>query len=347
MNLILGRNGQGKTNLLEAIGYLATLKSFRNAHGEDLLQEGEPTGQISGGLEGPNGTFDLKVTLERSRRWLIREGKRARSAESFLRGLHTVWFIPDDMNMLKGKADARRRLMDRAIYNLWNPYLKLLKDYQTALRCRNIELAQYSKRKHEVIAVFGEQLADFGSRIIMTRDRYIEQFSQHVKRIHRELDPGDLDLDLRYLPSVKDALRIRDRQEVHRVLRKQYEEALPLDIQRGYTTKGPHHDDFTVFLNGRPCGRYASQGQLRLIMLSLKMAQVGHVKAMIGEPSLVLLDDICSELDRQHLELLFGYLNRMGAQCFMTATDAVPIPDGMHGSAITIAAGAWTCDASA
>jgi len=320
--VLLGENGQGKTNLLEAVYFLTTLKPLRAARLAELVRFGAETGGVSGEFEGPGGLRRVAVQVAAGGRVASLDGKPLGSGDrldAYFEGLAAVCFSPDDLLLVKGGPEGRRRFLDRAAFNRWPAVLAEARDYLRALRSRNAALRASSP---EVEASFRGPLVRAGARILRRRRDLVGEIAPRFENAFREISGlGAPAAALGYRAAggmrwdgTEDELAARlDAALAARASR---------DADKGYTSVGPHMDDVTLALDSRDARHFASQGQQRAIVLALKVAEIENLRALLGRPPLLLLDDVSSELDPQKNGYLLEYLGRLPGQAFLTTTDA-------------------------
>lgn len=310
-NVIWGDNGAGKSNLLEAIDYLATLRSFRHAATDDLIQQGQQTADITARVDGEvtSRTHRVQLSREAPRRVQL-DGKRPRSRSEYVCSMHTVLFCSGDLALVTGAPEARRHYLDRILEQFDPVYASTLGTYVEALRSRNRLLKQDSPNVNAVRA-YDELLAAAGSVIGQTRMALMTQMTPRIEAAFRDIGGEQLPLTVSY--------RHRVEPDVN-ALRKALDEALQKDLARGFTADGPHADDLVLTLRDGAAKHYGSQGQQRALVLALKVAELHELTQRVGRVPILLLDDVSSELDRTRNERLFDLLGRLGGQVFLTTT---------------------------
>ncbi len=321
LNVLYGDNAQGKTNFLEAVFLVAGLGTFRRAKNEDLVRFGDDAAVVRAEVEGGELTRKMEVRLAARSRRLKIDGKAVRSAADFLGGLSVTTFSPEDLQVPRGGPAPRRRLLDQAVASVWPTYHNLLRDYQKVLRSRNHLLSgQGPGKTEELLEVYDQQLAQLGAPIVAARARYISRLAPRVTLAYKEITRGDVEACISYGTSseLREAgLGVADLTEAlsERLCRSRTE-----DMARKRTCVGPHTDDLELLLNGRSTRTFGSQGQLRALVLSLRMAQIKDTFDMLGYYPLLLLDDVSSELDRQRSKYLFDFIAEVDCQTWITTT---------------------------
>jgi DNA replication and repair protein RecF len=312
-NVLSGENGHGKTNLLEAIYLIGTLRSFRASRTEELVRFGGRTGRVRARVRRLGVERLLEVAVSPGHKSARLDGKVARASDYF-GGFNVVLFAPEDLRLPKGPPAGRRHLLDRAIFNAYPAYLAEAQTYDRVLRSRNALLREGHARA-ELLNVYDQQLCSAAVPLVTRRRQLIAELSPLVERSFSDLTRTGVRLELRYrggldVPSAEIASRLGELLTAGR----------GRDLARGATSSGPHTDDLELFLDGRPARLYASQGQLRVLILALKIAEIQLLAAKLGEPPVLLLDDVSSELDAQRNAQLFQFLVGVDCQAFITTT---------------------------
>jgi DNA replication and repair protein RecF len=310
-NVLSGDNGQGKSNLLEAVEYLGSLGSFRGGKAEDLIHESAQQSELWALSGGDGPAHELRVSLSRAGRRDVRlDGKRPRSKVSYSRALPTVLFHPGELNLSAGGADGRRAFLDHLLARLDDTYGASLAAYTRALASRNRLLKADSPNRRGITS-YDELLAASGAVIGQSRDALVSALAPRAANLFQEISGAGPELTIRYEPRVTP-----DVESLRAALRG----ALEKDLLRGFTADGPHADDLGFRLSENKARRYASQGQHRAIVLALKLAERQELEARTGQTPLLLLDDVSSELDSTKSRRFFALLSRLGGQVFLTTT---------------------------
>lgn len=313
-NVVHGDNGHGKSNVLEALHYLATLRSFRGASAAEMIRRGADEAQLGASVEqGPIGhEFSLRLHT-RSAREVRLDGRRPRSHASYRNALPAVLFHPVDVQLVGGSPERRRALLDEMLEQLDVTFATTAAAYERALRSRN-RLLRSGAGDRRAITAYDEILAAAGALIGQARERLVVDLAPRVSSLFGEIggdDGDDGELALRYAPKVEPRVAS---------LTRALAEELERDCARGYTGVGPHADDLAISLAGAGARRFASQGQQRAVALALKVAELEALERRSGKVPMLLLDDVSSELDRARNRRLFACLSRLGGQVFLTTT---------------------------
>jgi DNA replication and repair protein RecF len=317
-NVFSGDNGQGKTNLLEAIFVVAALRSFRTAKLSDLVAFGEDRARLGARVWKDDLVRLYEVELAHGTRKVTLDGKTARPLARYFGGFNVVVFTPEDLALPRASPGDRRRFLDRGVFNLRPDYLATAQDYERVLRTRNTVLRQVSEgaldrvRAEDLLAVYDQQVAEIGARVTSARLAFLERVSAELTAAFSEITRTGLVASARYV--VRSGAQSADE------IRAKLLAARHKDFATGATQVGPHRDDVVFELEGREAGSFASQGQLRATMLAWKTAELSVLGRAHGDLPILLLDDVSSELDPQRNEFLFEHLANLAGQCFITTT---------------------------
>ena len=308
--LLLGDNAQGKTNVLEAIYLLATLRSFRGVGGGQMIRHGQK-GYFVGANVVAQGVHDIKMYWSAAERKLSLDSQPVRKLTDYLGALRVVVFCTEDLQLVKGTARMRRRFMDLLLSQTHPAYLPLLQRYTRALRSRNALLKQRAPDE-AALESFTRELVALGNPITQRRRELAPRLSPLVRLAYRRIAHDAEELRLEYQSSVKKDFTVelaqsRAREQTHRT-----------------TLIGPHRDDVQLLLNDRSAAQFGSEGQKRSLAIALKMAQAEYVTGIHGSPPILLIDDVMGELDarrRAGLVPLLESAHKNRGQVFMTCTE--------------------------
>jgi DNA replication and repair protein RecF len=353
--LLYGANAQGKTNLLEAIYYLATTRSHHADQDNQLLaweaEQGEEpivVGRLVAQVSRQDGDrlLEMRLIKERQngnisfRREALVNRRKVRLMD-LLGNLRVVLFLPQDVQMVTGSPSDRRRYLDITLCQTDPVYCRTLSRYNKVLEQRNAVLRRIAEegRGRDVLPVFTEKLVKLGGYIFSRRATFLAALAREAQRIHyEELTEGRETLRLHYLPRLHrpdynngsdgitgqvawaEWLEQATADEASERFGQALQEALPKDMARARTTIGPQRDDWTFVVNGRDLSSFGSRGQQRTAVLALKMAEINWMAGETGETPVLLLDEVVAELDEQRRALLLGYIQD-GTQAILTATD--------------------------
>jgi DNA replication and repair protein RecF len=316
--LFVGPNAQGKTNLLEAIYVLTLTKSHRTSKDKELIGWGVDSAYLSASMERRQGNCKLDLAITQSGKKAKLNGLEQRKLSGYVGTLNAVLFAPEDLEIVKGAPGIRRRFLDMEIGQVEPTYLYDLQQYQKALQHRNHLLREGGNKNLTLLEVWDQQLADFGSKIIVKRQQFIKKLQKWAEQIHHGITNGKEQLEISYMPS----LEINENEEVSILFERfmvKLKDMKEQEIRRGVTLVGPHRDDLQFNINGRDAQSFGSQGQQRTTALSLKLAEIELIREEVGEYPLLLLDDVLSELDQERqTQLIETFQDKV--QTFITTT---------------------------
>jgi DNA replication and repair protein RecF len=304
VNLLVGPNGAGKTNLLEAIAYLATLKSFRSAPDSALIADGEDAAVIRSGLLGGERQRLIEVEIPRrgARRTQVDKSRLRRTAD-LLGVLRVVAFLPEDLDLIKRGPAYRRDLIDDVAVQLWPTAHLDQTEYERALRQRNAFLRQ-GFRDDATLAVWDSRLAQAGGRVLTRRSRVMETLQPLLGEAYEEVAGEVTTASFTYASSWNGELDRSSAGELGARLATALELSHGIDYERRMTTVGPHRDEPGFSIDGHDARIHGSQGEQRTMALAAKLAAHRAVAGAVGEPPVLVLDDVFSELDPQRADAL-------------------------------------------
>ena len=342
--ILVGNNAQGKSNLLEAVELLSTLKTHRANRDRDLVREGATTAQIEATIERAYGAAELALTLRRQGRRTVTLNKESlRRHLDFLGVLNSVQFSSLDLELVRGAPECRRSWVDALLVQLEPIYAYILHQYHHILKQRNALLKKIRARSSELytkrdrnsslqlnesvtqtitpdlcqLKLWDEQLAETGSRVTRRRARVLARLAPLAQAWHASISGKTEVLAIKYAPNVSWSEDHPDK--VKQAFLEKIEQRRIAEQQLGTTVVGPHRDEVELTINDTPAKSYGSQGQQRTLVLALKLAELKLIEEVIGEPPLLLLDDVLAELDpnRQN-QLLHAIQDRF--QTLITTT---------------------------
>lgn len=306
VNLLLGNNAQGKTNLLEALYITSLGKSFRTGRDGEMIRFGAPFFRVEVEALRDGEPLSVELAVSEDQKAIKIDGVKATKSSELLEHIYTVVFSPEDLKIVKDEPEKRRRFLDREISQLKPSYYQNLGSYKKALLQRNA-LLKDCRAEEKSLEVWDESLAHYGQLVMAERQRFTEKLNRISREIHQGITDGQEELQVLYhQDTIGDLLEAL--QKNHR-----------RDRIRGTTGVGPHRDDLTLLINGIDLRSYGSQGQQRTAALSLKLAELKLIKEETGEEGILLLDDVLSELDSQRQQFLIHTLKDI--QLFITATE--------------------------
>ena len=322
VNLICGENGQGKTNLLEAAAACSTMRLFRTAQKKEGLRFGENHAFIFADFVAQERDISLELRFSRTKAMEIYKNGVRQKRQSDAQGLlKTVLFCPEDLMILKKGASGRRRLMDGVICQLRPNYEAALAEYGRLLDQKSALLRERYDNPSllQVLPEYDLRMAQTGALVISYRARYVKALAQEAARYHREFsgDSESLELTYRTVSTVTDPFappetlcaQLQEHQRSH----------ARAELESAQCLSGPHKDDFEAVINGLPVAQFASQGQTRTAVISLKLAERALLRQGTGETPVLLLDDVLSELDAGRQDFVLNQLRE--GQVFITCCE--------------------------
>ena len=290
INIFYGKNAQGKTNIIEAIYLCGLGKSFRTNKDKEMIKLNENNSFVEVEYEKSDRDGKIKIELENKKNIYLNNIKLKKLSE-LLGNLNVVIFTPDDINILKGGPENRRRFLNIMISQLRPNYLNVLNLYKKTIEERNnyLRLIKEENKSEELLDIWDEKLAEYAEKIVNYRKEFINKISNKIVEIHKSITNNNEEIKIEYLTDC-------EKKENYLNLLKQRRK---LDIIKGFTTKGIHRDDFVIYINDNQVNVYGSQGQNRTVMLSLKLSELQIIYDEIGEYPILLLDDFMSELDKE------------------------------------------------
>ena len=309
-HLLQGDNAQGKTNLLEAVYLMATLRSCRGVGGAQMIRHGQ-TGYFVGGKVVSQGEHEIKMYWSARERKLSLDGQAVRRLGDYFGVLRAVVICTEDLQLVKGTSRIRRRFLDLLLAQTHPTYLQFLQRYTQALRSRNALLKQHAPDE-SALESFSRELVSLGAQLVKLRHELAPRLSPLARLAYRRVSNDAEELRLEYQPSVKSDFAVELAQSRGR--------------ERTYrsTLIGPHRDELQLLLNDRSAAQFASEGQKRTLAIALKMAQAEYLSGIHGSPPILLIDDVMGELDAKRRSGFLPLLDRArqaSGQVFMTATE--------------------------
>jgi DNA replication and repair protein RecF len=338
--ILVGNNAQGKSNLLEAVELLSTLKSHRTTKDRDLVREGATTAQIAASIERRFAPQNLSLILRhQGRRTAILNGENLRRQLDFLGVLNSVQFSSLDLELVRGAPESRRDWVDSLLVQLEPVYAYILHKYNQVLRQRNALLKKLKHRENQgeslaaadfaQLPLWDEQLAEAGSRVARRRARVIDRLAPIARSWHDRISGKTEMLEVKYNPNVTYSLD--DPDGVKQAFFQRLQQRRIAEQQLGTSVVGPHRDEIELIINHTPAKSYGSQGQQRTLVLALKLAELQLIEEIVGEPPLLLLDDVLAELDpkrqNQLLEVLGDRFQTLITTTHLNSFDAQWLKD--------------------
>ena len=314
INIFYGENAQGKTNIIEAIFLCSLGKSFRAKKDIEMIKLNEQNAIIE--IEYEKSDRDGKIKIELgNKKNIYLNGIKIKKLSELLGNLNIVIFTPDDINILKGGPENRRKFLDIMISQLRPNYMHVLNLYMKTIDQRNKYLKQIKEenKDEKLLEIWDEKLAEYAIKICEYREEFINKIIKKIEKIHEKITDNKEKIEIKYITEC------RNKENYLKLLK----ERKKLDIIKGFTTKGVHRDDFVIYINKKEINIYGSQGQNRTAMLSLKLAELQVINDEIGEYPILLLDDFMSELDKNRRKNFLE--NIENTQVIITGTEKLDI----------------------
>lgn len=321
LNVFIGGNGYGKTNVLESIFFSFILKSHRTNRTLDLIKFGEESFNINLRCKKDNLKIiktNIKLNKDNKKSIMVNEIKIQKISD-FIGFIKVVMFSPEDLRIIKGSPTIRRKFLDMNISQIDKLYLKAIINYNKVLDMKNTIL-KLNNIDNKLLDVYDEQISFLSNVIINKRFMYLNKLKEFSNRVHNEISGFNEKLNIKYINFINLKFEELDenidiKNEVFDILKKNRE----IDRVKKFSTTGIHKDDFIILMNDKQVSNYSSQGQQRSAIISIKLAIVELIKELTKEYPILLLDDILSELDRNRRNFILNFVKN--AQTFITGTD--------------------------
>lgn len=314
INVFYGENAQGKTNIVESIFLCSMGRSFRTNKDKEMIKLNSEKASIEIEYQKIDRDGKIKIELGNKKNVFI-NGIKIKKLSELLGNINVVIFTPDDINILKGGPQNRRKFLDIMISQLKPNYMHNLNLYLKTLEQRNNYLRQIREENKDenLLEIWDEKLAEYAFIISKYRNEYIEKIKEKIKKIHNEITDNKEEIEIEYITECDNKENFLNLLKGRR----------KLDIIKGFTTKGVHRDDFVIYINKKRLDIYGSQGQHRTAILSLKLSELNIIEEEIGEYPILLLDDFMSELDQKRRNHFLEKIDN--TQVIITCTDKIDI----------------------
>ena len=316
-NLIIGKNAQGKTNILESIYFLSNLKSVRTSNNLDLIFFDKPQMEISAILEKNNTEIEMDFAYTEEKKKSFKLNKVKSTQKDFKQVVKTVLFSTEDLLLLRGAPEDRRKWLDRAISQIYPVYDERISKYEK-IRAQKNNLLKDEKFNYSLLQVYNEQLAIAGSNIIYLRKKFLSEIEKIAMQKHSSISEEEI-LKIYYSSTFELGDSVEEIAQNYKIaLKENYED----ERRRCQSLVGPHRDDIVFFINDKESTKFASQGQQRTIVLALKMAEIDIIKEKAGTSPILLLDDVLAELDDLRQNYLLNSIDKE-TQTIITSVDTL------------------------
>ncbi|MFA5602315.1 MAG: DNA replication/repair protein RecF [Bacilli bacterium] len=325
INIFYGNNAQGKTNILEAIYILALTKSFRTQFDNEILKFDSNSSKITGMFEKDEMSIKLEVIISKDGKRVKKNNKVIKKFSNYISNLNIIIFCPDDLKIIRGTPNDRRKFLNIEIGQLDNKYITILNNYNALLKNRNEYLRNLyvnKSRDHRYLEVLTDKLIDLALKIYEFRKKFILLINKEIKKIQSELLEKEIRIEYR---SFMDILSC-DSKKTKEELTVQFKKDIEREIFYGSTLVGPHKDDLIFFIDNKEIKKYGSQGQQRAMVLALKLAEINVFYKEKKNYPILLLDDVLSEIDEEKKNIFLKKIKRK-IQTIITTTNLKDISD--------------------
>ena len=320
VNLLYGKNAQGKTNVVEGIYYFSRGRSFRGREDKELIRFGKEGFRIQLEYESGLGDESLEYALFGRERLRKKNDYKISKVTEMIGSFKAVLFYPDDLGLVKDGPEERRGFLNVAAAACYAPYIKYYTDYKRSLENRNCILKMMQKGlpvDMRELESWSDSMAEYASHIYLFREDYVRRLTVYAERILNDISDGGEKLSLSYESSVGSGMT--DRQTVKEAYKSVLCSSIDREIAAGVTLFGPHRDDLDIRINGKSARSFASQGQQRSIVLALKLSEGEVIREICGEYPVFLFDDVLSELDERRRKYVLSEIGKR--QIIITCCD--------------------------
>lgn len=318
INILIGNNAQGKTNILESIYLCSVGKSFRTAKDKEMIRFDRDFFVVKVSAEKSGDPLDVEIAvLKDGSKGIKVDGVKLKKTSELLQHIYCVVFSPEDLKIVKEEPEKRRKFTDKTLSQLKPSYYKAIFDYKKILQQRNALLKETRYNEYvDMPTVWNESLADCGAHIMMHRSEFLKKLAVTCEEYHASITGGSEKSQISYDPDIElcDNFELQKEKILQALSASEYK-----DRKNGSTSRGPHKDDMCILVDGVDIRKYGSQGQQRTAALSLKLAELSVMKEETGEAPILLLDDVMSELDSFRQNFLIDSLKDV--QLFITGTE--------------------------
>ncbi len=324
VNIFIGNNAQGKTNILESIYVLALTKSYRTNYDEFLKRKGSDSYKIKGSLKIGKYSKEISISVLNNDKKVFINGTNVKKISDYVSTLNVILFSPEDIETIKGAPSLRRDLLNIEISQLYQQYIKNYNEYNKILKMRNDYLKlMYTNgiSDYRYLDVLTDNLIERAAYIYKERIEFIRKINKNISLIYKNLTVND-NLTITYESNID--IIDKSMEEIKKLLKNKYSTNYNKEIVAGMTLYGPHRDDYHFLINGNDIKIYGSQGQQKMAMIAFKLAEISIFEEITGTKPILLLDDIFSELDKKKKNRIINYI-KDNIQVIITANDTVGI----------------------
>ena len=315
LNIIIGKNAQGKTNLLESIYVLSLTKSYLGVNDKSLIKLGSNYAILEADVILKNDPKKFKILIKDNGKKVIINEKEIKKLSEYVSNLKVIIFSPENIRMIKEGPNIRRKFLNMEISQISMKYVKLLMDYNNIIHQKN-EYLKISNKNKDYLDILNDEIAKLSVEIYLLRKDFIDSINIFIEKIYSEI-MGMKGLKIKYVSNID---YFKEKQEMVEKNREKLDKYLEKEILYKISLIGPHRDDFIFVLNDKNIAIYGSQGQLRSVILALKLSEIEIFRKIGDDNPILLLDDIFSELDLEKKNNLIKYINN-NIQTIITTTD--------------------------
>ena len=332
LNILLGDNAQGKTNILEAVCFLLQGRSFRTSHEKDIINFESQTSKLRAEIQAYGQNFLIDINLSRTKSKIIKVNNAGSSKPELTANFGVIIFTPDQLSVIKGSPKERRRFLDLELAGFYPQYKYYLINYQRVLLQRNNLLKELKEKRRanasDLLELWDTQLFSYGAKIIMARMEILKKLIPTAQKIHNQITSNREKLTVRYMSSLNLSRDLREE-----LIYEQFKEVTlknrNQELFRGQTMAGPHRDDLGFLINNKNITDFGSQGQQRTIILTLKFALIELWSNELNDVPILLLDDVFFELDSNRQKYILDLIKK-DVQVFITTTGINSISDNIR-----------------
>ena len=321
MNIFIGDNAQGKTNILESIVILALTKSHRVGVNPNIIMFGKNKCKIDGSIRKNGLIYKLKIEISEDKKNLMVNKTNIKKIADYITNLNVIVFTPDDLEIIKGSPNIRRNLLNIQLSQLSRDYINIYNEYNKILKTRNEYLKILLKNSiadKNYLDIITDKLIEKATYIYIKRKEYIDLVNININNFFYNIS-GNEGLCVKYLPNIE--LDNYNPETIRKMLKYTYKKNYVKELNYGMTMYGPHRDDLLFELNGNDIKFFGSQGQQKLAILSFKLSEIDIFKRYVGENPVLLLDDIFSEFDIKKRNKILKIIISNDIQSIVTTTD--------------------------
>lgn len=326
INIIYGNNAQGKTNLLESIYYLALSKSYSSFIDLNIIKNEETYLYVKGIINEKNNDTIYEIGLDQNKKKLKIDNNQIKKVSDYISKINIIIFFPEDLNLIKGSPKERRRFLNSELSQLNSNYVDILTDYNRLLKMRNNYLKNYKDKTNfneNYLEILTEYLINKACDIYISRKKFIDRINEYSNKIFKDIIKME-GYEIIYEPNIR--IDNYEKENVRQILKKEYKKSIDIEMKIGSTIIGPHKDEIKFYLNKEDLKSIGSQGQQRVAILALKLAELKVFEKYNKKKPILLLDDVFSELDKRKRNSLIKYLKNKN-QVIITTTDLNLIDD--------------------